>query len=446
MSRAAARWSECPSWADIRRAHVDDDWAGGEPVRAHLDDCPFCTGVMTRDTCLPTRPVAIEIPGFGRIDPDAQALGTGGFGEVYRATDRLLGRPVAVKVLKWERWADRSWYEHHQLFVAELRLTARLQHPGIPPVYQAGALADGRPYLAMRLVHGRTLAEILDRYRSSPNPHELRAKRGQLLDWVERVCDAADYAHRHGVAHLDLKPSNIYVGRSGQVLVLDWGLAREVVAPAAGMTRVFDSATPNRSALRNAQYGSPGYAPPEQWPGGTLSNATDYYALGGTLYYALTGRSPFALDKHDPMAYFRRHVHDPVPDFPPKLGVPRELARVVRKMLAKTPGERGTVEELLAGLQKAGGGKPPETPPRPALATPKPKSRKSAPPAADRDEPRGPIDALLSSLERLLIPGYKAGDGSGMAFGERLVALLIRPPVFVVLLLLAVALVVWWIR
>src|SRR5215467_7035888 len=155
-------------------------------------------------------------------------IGHGGMGVVYRARDVALGRDVAVKLLSQRYPADSL---PAQRFLSEARITGQLQHPGIPAVHQVGALADGRPFLAMKLIKGSTLEALL---KQRPDPS---TDRGRLLAVFEAVCQAVGYAHAHRVIHRDLKPTNVMVGAFGEVQVMDWGLAKvlgeEVTAPAA---------------------------------------------------------------------------------------------------------------------------------------------------------------------------------------------------------------------
>src|SRR5262245_17768752 len=146
-------------------------------------------------------------PGYQLLEE----VGRGGMGVVYRARDLALGRFVAVKLLA-DCYPQGS--PAAQRFVSEARITGQLQHPGIPAMHQIGSLPDGRPFLAMKLIKGRTLGAIL---KNRPDPS---ADRGQLLAIFEAVCQAVGYAHAHRVIHRDLKPSNVMVGAFGEVQVM----------------------------------------------------------------------------------------------------------------------------------------------------------------------------------------------------------------------------------
>src|SRR5262245_25696389 len=138
-------------------------------------------------------------------------------GVVHRATDAVLGREVAVKVLQ-EKYDPDSGTARR--FADEARITAQLQHPNIPAVHDLGTLPDGRPFLAMRLIKGDTLDDLL---AARPDPgHD----RGRFVAAFEQVCQALAYSHAHGVLHRDLKPANVMVGKFGEVQVMDWGLAK----------------------------------------------------------------------------------------------------------------------------------------------------------------------------------------------------------------------------
>ncbi|HWA57150.1 MAG TPA: serine/threonine-protein kinase [Gemmatimonadales bacterium] len=194
-----------------------------------------------------------ELPG-DRYDV-LEVIGQGGMGTVYRARDRMLERDVALKVLRPEvsgaGWATRL--DH------EARTLARLEHPGIVPIHDVGLLADGRVYYLMKLVRG----ERLDVYATTAT---LQARLRTFL----RICDTVAFAHANEVIHRDLKPSNVMVGAFGEVLILDWGLAK-----------VGDRA----SAEPGAILGTPGFMAPEQASGaGHLADPrTDVYALGAIL-------------------------------------------------------------------------------------------------------------------------------------------------------------------
>ncbi len=213
----------------------------------------------------------------------AGEIARGGMGVVYRARDVAFDREVAVKVmLPGMTAAD---------FVRESRITARLPHPGIPPVYALGTLADGRPFLAMKLIRGDTLDTLL-RARTDP-----AAERGRFLAAFEQMCQAVGYAHAQGIVHRDLKPANVMVGAFGEVQVMDWGLAKAVGAaetdatvPGAGGAFSEDVAATVAGQIK----GTPAYMAPEQARGESVDARADVFALGGILAAILTGKPPFA--------------------------------------------------------------------------------------------------------------------------------------------------------
>jgi serine/threonine protein kinase len=222
---------------------------------------------------------AEDTAGAGRYEL-IDVLGRGGMGVVWRARDRDLDREVALKLLD-DTGDEAVRAELAQRLLREARVLARLEHPGIVPVHDAGRLADGRVYYAMKRVHGRRLDEhVRD---GCPLPERLRV--------FERLCEAVAFAHSQGVLHRDLKPENVMVGAFGEVLVLDWGVARAAQPePAAG-----DAYTARAGGTAHGTVlGTPGYMAPEQARGDVerLDARTDVYALGGVLYFLLTGRAP----------------------------------------------------------------------------------------------------------------------------------------------------------
>jgi tetratricopeptide (TPR) repeat protein len=208
-------------------------------------------------------------------------LARGGMGVVFTAHDLALNRNVAVKVLRKD-YQPRP--DVARRFLEEARITGQLQHPGIPPVHDLGTLLDGRPFLAMKLIEGRTLAQLL-KERSNPS-HELP----RLLHIFGQVAQTVAYTHAQGVIHRDLKPSNVMVGAFGEVQVMDWGLA-EVLADRPPPTPARDPATRAAGVV-----GTLGYMPPEQANGSAdaIDARADVFALGGVLCELLTGSAPFA--------------------------------------------------------------------------------------------------------------------------------------------------------
>jgi tetratricopeptide (TPR) repeat protein len=226
-------------------------------------------------------------------------LARGGMGVVYCARDESLGRDVAVKVLGELYPVDSPVGRR---FVDEARITAQLQHPGIPPVFEVGRLGDERPYLAMKLIKGRTLEDLL---KERPQP---ASDRGRFLAIFAQLCQAVAYAHSKHVLHRDLKPANVMVGAFGEVQVMDWGLAKllspgggAAPAPAAAVTEatcgtVIQTARERDSATRaGSMLGTPAFMAPEQ-AGGELARIderADVFGLGAILCVILTGEPPY---------------------------------------------------------------------------------------------------------------------------------------------------------
>ena len=260
----------------------------------------------------------------------------GGLGRVVRAVDKKLGRTVAVKELL------RHDASNEARFLREAMITARLEHPGIVPVHEAGRWPSGDPYYVMKLVEGRTLKALLDERKT------LR-ERLALLPHVIAIADAVGYAHSEGVIHRDLKPSNVIVGEFGETVVVDWGLARDRKRnlPEPPLEHVIYAASSGASTVSGKVVGTPSYMSPEQARGELVDERADVYAIGTVLYELLAGTPPH----HDatPQGTLERVIAGPprpltalVPQ------VPSELATIVAKAMARGPDDRYANGSLLA--------------------------------------------------------------------------------------------------
>ena len=227
------------------------------------------------DTEPNTSAPVIELPTIDGYEVVA-LLAKGGMGCVFAGREIALDREVAIKTLLPGANSER--------FVTESKITARLPHPGIPPVYALGKLADGAPFLAMKLVRGKTLSALL-KERDSPQSDLPR-----FAQIFEQITQAVGFAHAQGIVHRDLKPLNVMVGAFGEVQVMDWGLARE----GAGRDSVSSVVSENAELTAyGAVLGTPGYMAPEQARGEPVDVRADVFALGSTLAAILTGQPAF---------------------------------------------------------------------------------------------------------------------------------------------------------
>ncbi|MCA8925097.1 MAG: SUMF1/EgtB/PvdO family nonheme iron enzyme [Planctomycetes bacterium] len=226
-----------------------------------------------------------------------EVLGEGGMGVVYRVRDRRLGREAALKLVR----SDQADEDGVLRFRREAEITARLTHPSIPPVYEAGTNAQGLHYMLMRVVEGQPLARhIKDLHEAPGDGSRAGTSQRELLEALVKVGEAVAYAHERGIIHRDLKPQNVLIGQFGEVMVVDWGLARDLSLGAADealLRRSLDGALRSRPGVpeltqEGSVLGTPGYMPPEQAEGKPVDTRADVFALGALLCCVLTGRPP----------------------------------------------------------------------------------------------------------------------------------------------------------
>lgn len=279
----------------------------------------------------------------------------GGLGEVYVADDNDLQRDVAVKFMQ-ARHRDRR--ECHEQFLLEAEVTARLDHPGVVPVYGFGKTPDGRPCYAMRFIQGATLEDRIAKLHS-PQPPDASGRRGDpspfsadravefrsLLTRFVSICQTIAYAHNRGILHRDIKPENVMLGKYGDTLVVDWGLAmpidRDDSARASGEETLMPMAgSGSSSGYSHGPVGTPAYMSPEQAAGaGMLTPATDIFALGCTLYRLLVGQAPYTgSGKHEVLAKARAASFTPPREINRR--VPRALEAVCLRAMAFDPAQR----------------------------------------------------------------------------------------------------------
>jgi serine/threonine-protein kinase len=278
----------------------------------------------------------------------------GGIGQVWLAHDEDLGRDVALKELRPECQDNPGAAAR---FLEEAKVTGQLEHPGIVPIYELLKPQGGRPCYTMRFVGGGTLADAIRDYHrkrqvGQAGPLELR----ELLAAFVAACNAVAYANARGVLHRDLKPQNVALGDFGEVLVLDWGLAKVVDGPAEATSLLPVVLEPGDSGNRTQQgqvLGTPAYMAPEQAEGrlDRIDARTDVYGQGAVLYELLTGAAPFR--GADTLEVLHRVVHDvPVPPRRTVATTPAALEAICLKALAKRPEDRyRSVAELAKEVQ-----------------------------------------------------------------------------------------------
>lgn len=286
-----------------------------------------------------------------KIDPRTRyaffsTLAEGGKSLIKSCKDLHLSRFICYKTLKPEFAKDEI---EQQRLIREARVTAMLQHPNTVPTYELGRDSKGNPYFTMKLVHGYTLREILD-YRE-------RYDLNQLMKLLNQIAYALKYAHTHGVAHRDIKPENILAGPYGEVLVLDWGLAKVWHPDGSAVDDVEVAPAPIEDLSITGQgkvQGTVHYMSPEQLnKDPAIDGRSDIYSFGAVLYEVLCGKSPSNGEKMHHVIESVLNDTPPPPSEITKQHVPPLLEKVAMRCLQKDAADRfQTVDEMLLVLQQ----------------------------------------------------------------------------------------------
>ena len=335
----------CPD-SNVLSAMVDhalDPVALGQ-LEVHIDSCEPCRKVFallalgSHPTATP-RPWPAPSPPAAGPSSDRYAilalLGSGGMGRIQSAFDRQLNRKVALKEL------HEPHPDHEARFRREALLTARLEHPNIVSVHEAGTWPSGEPFYTMRLVSGRPLNQVLAEATTF-------AERIALLPHVIAVADALAYAHQEGIIHRDLKPHNVMVGEFGETVVIDWGLAKDLSASSEDS---IDPATPASDSETRAGevLGTPSYMPPEQAAGEPVDARADVYAIGAILYHVLSGQAPYSGETGREIVAAVRCG----PPAPLDRTIPRDLIAIIERAMSREPEDRyATARELREDLRR----------------------------------------------------------------------------------------------
>jgi tetratricopeptide (TPR) repeat protein len=282
-----------------------------------------------------------------RIDRHHYVVGDeiarGGMGRILVARDRRLGRDVAIKELLVDSPDLRARFER------EARITAKLQHPSIVNILEAGTWAGGEAFYVMKLVAGASLDQVI---AARPTLD----KRLELLPNVIAAVDALAYAHDHRVIHRDLKPANVLVGDYGETVVIDWGLAKDLAdtsdAPEIAVGPYRSSGATPGATVAGAIMGTPAYMPIEQARGDFADERADVYSLGAMLYHVLAGEAPYTGKTAD--AILAQVIKDPVVPLDRRTpGVPPDLVTIVNKAMAKdAPDRYATAKQLAEDLKR----------------------------------------------------------------------------------------------
>jgi serine/threonine protein kinase len=290
--------------------------------------------IYVKDTDVPF--TQNQTTGFGRYS-DFQILASGGSAILRTCKDKNLGRTVVMKTLH-PHLAHNEYM--HSRFLREARVTAQLQHPGTVPVYEIGHDLEGRLYFTMKKVEGLSGRELLDKQIAGDERVVREFDFERMLGIVIQAGNCLAYAHAHGVVHRDIKPENLLVGEFGEVVIVDWGVAK-VWADARSEA---DDARMQHEVLTdvNQRPGTPLYMSPEQVRSGTeIDHRTDIYSLGAVLYEFLTLTEPIKGKRiQDTFELIVNEMPEPPRQRAPQRQIPQALADAAMRALAKQPEDR----------------------------------------------------------------------------------------------------------
>jgi serine/threonine protein kinase len=302
-------------------------------------------------------PLPASAPGGFVRYGSATPFKEGGGGILSKAMDTYLGREVIFKTLRPE---FRDNPDVRRRFLREARVTALIQHPATVPIYEMGRDADGNPYFTMKEIRGDSLRKILNGIAAKDRKYDPYKGREVLIDILIQVGQALAYAHAAGVIHRDIKPANIMVGAFGEVMVMDWGVAKimdgveeDELKPPPSLS----SHTPGDidNTEHGKVYGTPRYMAPEQARGQTdIDHRVDVFSLGAVLYECLVHRPlVFGVNREELLKKICDEPFVSPARKEPYRMIPPELDAVVMKALAKSPAERyGTMAEFVEDLQR----------------------------------------------------------------------------------------------
>ncbi len=343
---------QLPTAAGLRAEATDEDrdlddqdfpTSGGESAGVQLSDNEL------RDMLLPDFLVGPERYAMG------EEIARGGMGRIVESRDEVLGRTVAMKLLLGGREQRLGWQLR---FAQEAQITGQLQHPNIVPVYDLGQDEDGQLYFTMKRVEGRTLRDVFKALRGGNEAAQKTYTRTFLLQTFQKICMAVAYAHNRSVVHRDLKPSNIMLGDYGEVLVMDWGLAKILKKEASAGHKVRSRREDlGRLATRQGEaIGTPGYMPPELALGQLhlVDERSDIFSLAAILYEMLTLRRPYSgRDAQAILQKMLRHPVMPARKRAPDRNIPIDLEAICTRCLSRDVSKRlGSVLEIHAAVQR----------------------------------------------------------------------------------------------
>lgn len=279
---------------------------------------------------------------------DFKPLARGGSAVLQTCTDTNLGRTVVMKTLHAHLAQNEAMRAR---FLREARVTAQLQHPGTVPVYEIGQDIEGRLYFTMKRLEGETLRDILDRQSGGDEQTLATYNLDRMLGLLIQVCNALAYAHAHGVVHRDMKPENVQIGSFGEVVVLDWGVAK-----------VWANEDPDVRELEHEvltdigqRPGTPLYMAPEQIRGGgdNIDARTDVYGVGVVLYEMLTLKEPHRGENiNETFEMILKEEAIPPEQRTPDRNIPRRLSAICMKSMCKDPDDRyQSMGELIDALR-----------------------------------------------------------------------------------------------
>lgn len=283
-------------------------------------------------------------------------IGRGGMGAVFSTVDQDVRRKVAMKVMLPSATGNPA---HIKRFLEEAQITGQLEHPNIVPVHEIGIDEESKIYFTMKLVRGENLESIIDKIAGGDETYAQKYSLGVLLQIFMKVCDAIAYAHSKGVLHRDLKPENIMIGDFGEVLVMDWGLAKVLGREdihAADARPLDPDTTSALHTMEGQVMGTPSYMSPEQAQGkiSELDERSDIFSLGGILYKILTHHAPYkGKNAREALEKARKRLLQPPDLRAPKNAIPAELTAICMKAMARDKDERyASAEELKNDIQR----------------------------------------------------------------------------------------------